>query len=212
MQQNILRISLAAAALLVSSTDAFVSKGSIPLSIHPSATTMTARRISMPFANIVLLVANDEGDELYEDTSAESGEGQASAPVAAFSSSSPASAAPSPQPARKRLDPLVASLTRMDAETLEAPRIEVPVWGELILDKSLFILLPVAVFAVLGLVTTLYVFANSGDQIVESLAENPILQSSPTPATVDPSACRGLCSDQQANLEGLRTYMNSLRN
>lgn len=172
----------------------------------------------MPFVNIGLLAAKNEEEEPHVDPTAESEEGQTSTPpptAAADSSSSPApspSPPSSPQPARKRLDPLVASLTRMDAETLEAPRIDVPIWGELILDKSLFILLPVAIFAVLGLVTTLYVFANSGDQIVESLAENPILQSAPPPVTVDPSACRGLCSDQQANLEGLRTYMNSLRN
>jgi hypothetical protein len=120
--------------------------------------------------------------------------------------------------APKKLDPLLASLTRMDEETQNAPTIQIPVWGELILDRSLFVFLPVAAFAIIGFFTSLYVLINSGDDFDTAIDENAVLQSIPntfTPPLSVPSdevvtGCRGLCSSQESDLEGLRSFMNSL--
>ena len=113
---------------------------------------------------------------------------------------------------QRKLDPLVKSVTRMDEATRNAPTMQVPLWGELILDKSLFVLLPVAAFAVLGLLTSIYVAINSGDQFVQALSETTSVQP-PAAATTptDPNVCRGLCSSQEQDLEGLAVFMNSLR-
>lgn len=117
----------------------------------------------------------------------------------------------------KKLDPLVSSLTRMDDETKNAPTIQIPIWGELILDKSLFVLIPVASFAIIGLLTSLYILTNSGDEFVNAVNENAILQSVPTfkpPMSASEASviegCRGLCSQQESDLEGLRIFMNSI--
>lgn len=97
----------------------------------------------------------------------------------------------------------------MDETTARADTVQVPLWGELILDKSLFVLLPLAAFAVGGILLSLYILLNSGDAFVDALAENAVLQSTtPTPATTNADSCRGLCSSQEQDLEGLRSYMS----
>lgn len=118
---------------------------------------------------------------------------------------------PAPTPVRqpKRLDPLVASLTRMDPDTAKAPTMKAPVVGELQLDKSLFVFLPVAVFAILGFLSSFYVALNSGDAFVAALERTSEALSQPAGTVIeDPSACRGLCSSQEDSLESLRSYMN----
>lgn len=117
----------------------------------------------------------------------------------------------------RRLDPLVASLTRMDDETRNAARMEIPMWGELILDRSLMVLVPVALFAVLGFGTSLLVILNSQDAIVDTLLEASAAAADPAvylkgvaPPDVDPNVCRGLCGAQEENLEAMRAFMGGL--
>jgi hypothetical protein len=99
-----------------------------------------------------------------------------------------------------RMDPLVQSLTRMDQDTANAPSMQIPIWGELILDRSLYVLLPVAGFAVIGFFLSVYVGLNVSDDWVSSVT-------TPAKVVVD-DGCRGLCSSQDQDLEGLRTFMN----
>eukprot|EP00977_Amphora_coffeiformis_P012044 scaffold2974_cov181-Amphora_coffeaeformis.AAC.12 len=105
-----------------------------------------------------------------------------------------------PQP--KRLDPLVQSLTRMDAvDDPNAKTVQVPIFGELVLDKSLYIFVPAVAFAVIGFVTSIYVALTATDEwVIPS-------QSEQTPKVINDSGCRGLCSQQEQDLEGLREYM-----
>lgn len=111
------------------------------------------------------------------------------------------------------MDPLIASLTRMDEETINAKRMQIPIWGELILDKSLIVLIPAAFFAVIGFAMSIYVILNSQDAIVDALADasSPAYLKGVSEGTnVDPNACRGLCGSQQDDLEALRGIMNGI--
>lgn len=115
-----------------------------------------------------------------------------------------------PLPKSKPLDPLFVSLTKMDEETKNAPTMELPVWGELILDKSLIVLLPAAAFAVLGFVLSAYVALNVNDPTLLLVGEDG---SSPPPVRQEKVAtdgCRGLCSSQEQDLAGLEKFMKSL--
>ena len=105
-----------------------------------------------------------------------------------------------PQP--KTLDPLVQSLTRMDADTARAKTVQLPLWGELILDRSLYFLLPVAAFAVIGFILSIYIAITSSDDW--AIPSEPLISS---PVTQDKS-CRGICSQPQQDLEDLRSFMN----
>jgi len=101
----------------------------------------------------------------------------------------------------------------MDEDTARADTVQVPLWGELILDKSLFVLLPLAAFAIGGVLLSLYVLANSGDEFVAALQENAVLQSASAPGAASVAGeegCRGLCSSQAQDLEGLKAYMSGL--
>mmetsp|Transcript_25691 Transcript_25691/g.53513 ORF Transcript_25691/g.53513 Transcript_25691/m.53513 type:complete len:214 (-) Transcript_25691:2359-3000(-) len=114
---------------------------------------------------------------------------------------------PIPQ-TQKKLDPLLRSLTRSDdPNSANAPTMSVPLLGELVLDKSLFVLLPVAGFAVIGFFLSIYVALNSSDAFV-------VLEEAATQGKKDPievvDGCRGICSTQEQDLEGLRQFMNSL--
>jgi hypothetical protein len=102
----------------------------------------------------------------------------------------------------------------MDRETLNAPRTQVPLWGELILDRSLFVLLPVASFAVIGFLLSLYVGINAQDSFVDAWVEAARQQSSVmdvVSSAADESGCRGLCSNQEQDLQDLAVFMKSLR-
>lgn len=110
----------------------------------------------------------------------------------------------------KRVDPLIASLTRNDRAPGDAPKTSLPLLGEIELDQSLFIILPVAAFAFFGFAASFYVAINSGDAFVE--AAQSINDSLTTPkALPDPNVCRGLCSSQEQDLAGLKVFMDGLR-
>ena len=83
------------------------------------------------------------------------------------------------------------------------------------MDRSLFVFLPLLGFGVGGILLSLYIVFNSGDALVDAMAENAVWQSSgggggeSITTTVDsPAACRGLCSSQEQDLQGLREYMS----
>ena len=104
-----------------------------------------------------------------------------------------------PQPVR--LDPLVQSLTRNNADTSDAKTVQVPLLGELMLDRSLFIFVPAVAFGVIGFVASIYVALTATDEWV--------IPSQPEQASkvVNDSGCRGLCSQQDQDLERMRNYM-----
>ena len=127
------------------------------------------------------------------------------------------SATPPPPPPvpKKRLDLLMASLTRMDEATANAPTTSVPFLGEIPADGSLVVLLPAAGIAVLGFIFSIVVAANSGDQLVEALngagqdlADKVAAQPN---QTYDPSICRGLCAPNDSDIDGLKNLMESFR-
>lgn len=123
---------------------------------------------------------------------------------------------PSPPPVpQKRLDPLMASLTRMDPETANGPTRNIPIFGEVPVDGSLVVLVPAAVIAFLGVILSIVVAVNSSDEIVNSLSNvvDDISQTASTKTNMvyDESVCRGLCSSQSDDLEGLRKFMETLR-
>jgi len=110
----------------------------------------------------------------------------------------------------------MVSLTRNNDPTFDpnAPTVSVPLIGELALDRSFFLFVPIATFAVLGVLTSVYVLINSGDAFVDAIADSTaeiftIPASSSSPA-VDPGTCRGLCSSQEESLEGMRAFMNAI--
>jgi hypothetical protein len=116
-----------------------------------------------------------------------------------------------PSPPPKRLDPLLASLTRVDRQaTANTPTKTFPLLGEVTMDRSLFIVLPAVVFAILGFVATFLVAYNSRDVFVDALADWNNIALNPTPKLVDPNECRGLCSSQEQDIDGLRNFMNGL--
>ena len=127
---------------------------------------------------------------------------------------------PPPQPIgqnapTKRLDPLMASLTRTDPNVANLPTRNVPFFGEVPVDGSLTVLIPAAVIAVLGFVLSIVVAFNSKDllastlsQVSDEISSTAIRQSN---QKYDDSVCRGICSSQQDDLEGLRKFMGALK-
>ena len=79
------------------------------------------------------------------------------------------------------------------------------------MDKTLFIALPTVTFALLGFFSFFMVAMNSGDEVMNAVNEwNDIALNPTNNAAIDPDACRGLCSSQEQDVEGLRNFMNSL--
>ena len=143
----------------------------------------------------------DLGDELKEDI----------IPPYVVSSNSTPGTSSSRAASPRQLDPLFLAVTKMDPQTQRAERMSVPIWGELVLDRSLFVFLPIAIFALGGILLSLYVLLNSSDTFVNAIIDAATKQSIPTSSSFpDSDSCRGLCSSQSQDLEGLRSYMNRL--
>ena len=122
--------------------------------------------------------------------------------------------APPPVPPR-RLDPLMASLTRMDSSTADLPTKNIPLFGEVPVDGSLALLIPAAGIAVLGFILSIVIAVKSSDEIVGLLSQvsddlNSVAVTKSS-KVYDESVCRGICSSQQQDLEGLRGFMNGLK-
>lgn len=115
-------------------------------------------------------------------------------------------------PPPRRLDPLLASLTRVDPQAnANAPKKKLPLLGEVTMDQNLFIILPVVAFAILGFASFFLVAFNSQDAFIDAINEwNDSVLNPPAPEPISPDECRGLCSSQQEDLEGLRSFMEGI--
>lgn len=110
------------------------------------------------------------------------------------------------------MDPLIASLTSPGPPPKEGTKTtNIPLLGEIPIDGSLLVLAPAAVIAVVGFLASIVVGINSRDAIVDTLTTlNP-----PPPkasVVVPDGTCRGICSTQQEDLDGLRALMESISN
>lgn len=112
---------------------------------------------------------------------------------------------------QQRIDPLIASLTRIDEPTTNnGPMVQVPLFGEIPADGTLGLLAPAAAIGVLGFFFSIVVAFNSRDSIVEGFASVELPKMEYTPTVVEEGKCRGLCSSQEQDLDGLRNFMESL--
>jgi hypothetical protein len=109
----------------------------------------------------------------------------------------------------------MASLTRVDPSTADLPTKNVPLFGEVPVDGSLALLIPAAGIAVLGFILSIVIAVRSSDEIVGLLSQvsDDINSVAVTKSSkvYDESVCRGICSSQQQDLEGLRGFMNGLK-
>lgn len=114
--------------------------------------------------------------------------------------------------APERLDPLVQALTKMDEKTANAPTKKLPLLGEVPVDGSLLVLAPVALIAVAGFIMSMNIAFQSKDLISQQLDEiNAVLTAPPVKQTVVKSdECRGLCSDQNDQLDTMKGFMEGL--
>jgi len=115
----------------------------------------------------------------------------------------------SPSAVRQQsMDPLMASLTRDNSDTSpDQPTQNVPFFGEIPADGTLLLLAPALVFGILGFVYSIVIAFNSSDQIVNSLTQTAVNKNN---QVYDKNVCRGLCSSQQEDIEGLRNFMEAI--
>mmetsp|Transcript_7034 Transcript_7034/g.11295 ORF Transcript_7034/g.11295 Transcript_7034/m.11295 type:complete len:140 (+) Transcript_7034:3-422(+) len=106
-------------------------------------------------------------------------------------------------------DPLIASLTRID-DPENVPTVKVPLFGEVPADGNLKLLLPVAAIGVLGFIFSIVVTFQSRDAIVRELSHVELPKMEYTPTVVVEGKCRGLCSNQDKDVDGLRNFMESI--
>jgi hypothetical protein len=151
---------------------------------------------------LVRLSATDDDDASSESSDAAS-DNDVSDPGASVPAA-PRTTAPMPP---KRIDPLLASLTRNNPAP-KAPTRTFPILGEVVMDKSSILIVPAVAFGVLGLLTSIYVGINNVDAFTEALKQNAYLQSAPSAPVGE--GCRGICSSQEADLDGLRVFMSGL--
>jgi hypothetical protein len=91
-------------------------------------------------------------------------------------------------------------------------RVKAPLFGEVAIDGSLVVLVPVLVIGLVGFVMAIDIALNSQDAIVDSLAQ---LSNDVTAAAVAKTnnlapidgSCRGICSTQETDLESLKIFM-----
>jgi hypothetical protein len=101
----------------------------------------------------------------------------------------------------------------MDPSTTKAPTRNIPIFGEVPADDRLILVAAVTVIAVLGFILSIVVTFNNQDEFVRIInqATKDLSDQNPTNKVYDESVCRGLCSSQKQDLEGLRGFMDSLR-
>ena len=200
MLRRPLQFALLVFSLLSTTSCAFTTGGSVHHTNQISNTGNRHTSYTTSTSTIVLHLSStkNDGDDIEDELKEDLLPSQVSSNL-------------SPSTAPRQLDPLFSAVTKMDLQTQSAERISVPIWGELILDRSLFVLLPIAVFALGGILLSFYVLVNSSDTFVTAIVDTAMKQSIPTSSSLQESdSCRGLCSSQAQDLEGLRSYMNRL--
>eukprot|EP00574_Skeletonema_japonicum_P004072 CAMPEP_0201727018 /NCGR_PEP_ID=MMETSP0593-20130828/10584_1 /ASSEMBLY_ACC=CAM_ASM_000672 /TAXON_ID=267983 /ORGANISM="Skeletonema japonicum, Strain CCMP2506" /LENGTH=215 /DNA_ID=CAMNT_0048218627 /DNA_START=81 /DNA_END=728 /DNA_ORIENTATION=- len=112
---------------------------------------------------------------------------------------------------KKKLDPLIASLTRIDEPTpSNVPMRSVPLFGEVPADGNLALLVPAAGIAILGFIFSIVVAFNARDELVSELNRVELPKMEYKPTVVVEGQCRGLCSNQDDDVDGLRNFMESI--
>lgn len=117
--------------------------------------------------------------------------------------------------AQRRMDPLMASLTRDNSNaTPDEPTQTVPFFGEIPADGTLFLLVPAVLFASLGFIMSIVIAVKSSDQIVGSFSQvgdnvAQIVAEQPN-RSYDENVCRGICSTQQDDVDGLYNFMEMI--
>jgi len=125
-------------------------------------------------------------------------------------SQKPASFTNEPKQPESR-DPLVQSLTRNDVDTTNVKKTNLPLLGEVPVDGSLLLLIPVAIIAVVGFILSVQIGFRSKDAIAEQLDQiSNVMSQPPVKKTVPTTGCRGLCSDQDAQLDNMKGFMEGL--
>ncbi|VEU37911.1 unnamed protein product [Pseudo-nitzschia multistriata] len=129
----------------------------------------------------------------------------------------PAPARNTPQQvAQRRMDPLMASLTRDTSNAApDQPTQNVPFFGEIPADGTLLLLVPAVLFASLGFLMSIVIAVQSSDQIVESFSKvgDTVAQTAieRTNRVYDENTCRGFCgSPQQEDVDALQNFMESI--
>lgn len=111
----------------------------------------------------------------------------------------------------RRVDPLIGLLTRIDEPTpANVPTVQVPLFGEIPADGNLALLVPAAAISILGFLFSIVVAFNARDSIAQELSSVELPKMQYTPTVVDEGKCRGLCSSQDEDLDGLRNFMESI--
>lgn len=109
------------------------------------------------------------------------------------------------------LDSLVASLTRIEPGGGDVETIKVPLLGEIPLDGSILVLVPVTLIAILGFMMSINIALNSSDAIAQQIDQvTNVLSTPPSKKAIVEEGCRGLCSDQIQQLDTMRSFMESL--
>jgi hypothetical protein len=155
----------------------------------------------------VRLSAMDDDSSESSDAASDNDVPQSDPGAGVPAPAAPRTSAPIPQ---KRIDPLLASLTRNNpAPKVGAPTRTFPILGEVVMDKSSILLVPAVLFGVVGLLFSIYVAINSQEAFTEALKQNPYLQSASSAPVGE--GCRGICSNQQDDLNSLAGFMNGLK-
>mmetsp|Transcript_9143 Transcript_9143/g.11437 ORF Transcript_9143/g.11437 Transcript_9143/m.11437 type:complete len:276 (+) Transcript_9143:75-902(+) len=208
----VLSLKFSYLATLLVASDAFSPLvGTVPRTVQPSLAFMSTSTVSLQQRTVKMTTlyssSPEEGKEKEQE---EVEEDKTPTPITDGLQRQSESFTTEPQP-QQRLDPLVASLTRMDEEMMNTPTTKVPLLGEIPLDGSIVVLLPVALIAVVGFVMSINIAFNSKDAIVEKMDEiNNVLSAPPVKKAPETEGCRGLCSDQEEQLDSMRNFMNSL--
>ena len=109
------------------------------------------------------------------------------------------------------MDPLIASLTKIDEPTpANVPTRQVPFFGEVPADGNLALLVPAAAIGILGFIFSIVVAFTSRDSIVEELSKVEVPKMEYTPTKIEEGKCRGLCSSQDEDLDGLKNFMEGI--
>ena len=79
-------------------------------------------------------------------------------------------------------------------------------------DGNLALLVPAAAIGILGFIFSIVVAFSSRDAIVKEFSQVELPKMEYTPTKVVEGECRGLCSSQDEDLDGLRNFMEGISN
>jgi hypothetical protein len=209
-KKNLSSLVLESLLLFVALTTIKSAHGFSPATINRSSCSITFTAVKnfqacvTAFGSRSLFSSKESSDENESEFNFE-GDGDNTAAASNIIPQQPATSR------RKQIDPLIASLTRIDEPTpANVPMRSVPLFGEVPADGNLALLLPAAGIAILGFMFSIVVAFNAKDEIVSELSKVELPKMEYIPTVVEEGTCRGLCSSQEDDLDGLRTFMESI--